>query len=197
MTRTRIIIGLLVAVTFQTAILTQMVWAQITLLRSPTEVVLESAPVDPRDLFRGDYVILNYAIASFETGEIPIDETLDYDDDAYVVLKIASPYATPVRVLAALPENLQPDEAVIRGQVNWVYRPEDPTTSMNCEENCPAISLSYPLDSYFVPEGTGTEIEKYRNERALGVIVALNEEGDAAIKGLMMDGEKIYDTPLF
>ncbi len=196
MTRTRIILGLLVAVTFQTSILAQMVWAQITLLHSPTEVVLESAPIDPRDLFRGDYVILNYAIASFENGEVPIDETLDYDDDAYVVLKIASPYATPVRVLAALPDNLQPGEVVIRGRVNWVYKP-DPTTSLECEESCPAIDLSYPLDSYFVPEGTGTEIEEYRNERALGVIVALNKEGDAAIKGLMMDGEKIYDTPLF
>ena len=196
MTRTRIIIGLLIAVTFQTGILAQMVSAQITLLHSPTEVVLESAPIDPRDLFRGDYVILNYAIASFENGEVPIDETLDYDDDAYVVLKIASPYATPVRVLAALPDNLQPGEVVIRGRVNWVDKP-DLTTDLECEESCPAIDLSYPLDSYFVPEGTGTEIEEYRNERALGVIVALNEEGDAAIKGLMMDGEKIYDTPLF
>jgi len=193
MTRTRIIIGLLVAVTFQTAILTQMVWAQITLLRSPTEVVLESAPVDPRDLFRGDYVILDYAITSFETGEIPIDETLDYDDDAYVVLEITRPYATPLRVLAAYPDDLGDNETAIKGRVSWI---ENDFAGQECTR-CPVIHLSYPLDSYFVPEGTGTEIEQYRNERALGVIVALNKEGDAAIKGLMMDGEKIYDTPLF
>ncbi|PCJ71692.1 MAG: hypothetical protein COA62_03705 [Rhodobiaceae bacterium] len=193
MTRTRIIIGLLVAVTFQTAILTQMVWAQITLLRSPTEVVLESAPVDPRDLFRGDYVILNYAIASLEYGEIPIDETLRTGDDAYVVLKITSPYATPFRVLTAYPDNLGDNETAIKGRVSQIQKS---FAERECTR-CQIIHLSYPLDNYFVPEGTGSEIEEYRNERALGVIVALNGEGDAAIKGLMMDGEKIYDTPLF
>ncbi|MBL4863987.1 MAG: GDYXXLXY domain-containing protein [Rhodobiaceae bacterium] len=86
-----------------------------------------------------------------------------------------------------------PNETAIRATVNRIERD---IPGQDCTR-CPSIFLSYPLDSYFVPEGTGTEIEEYRNERALGVIVALNEEGDAAIKGLMMDGEKIYDTPLF
>ncbi len=29
-------------------------------LRTGTEVILKTMPVDPRDLFRGDYVTLNY-----------------------------------------------------------------------------------------------------------------------------------------
>ena len=33
------------------------------LLRRGTVVLLESAPVDPRDLLRGDYVILSYKIS--------------------------------------------------------------------------------------------------------------------------------------
>lgn len=193
MSRTRILIGLLIAVVFQTGILAQMVLAQITLLASPTEVVLQTTPVDPRDLFRGDYVVLEYDISSFNGGNFPVDKTLTADDDAYVVLKIASPYAIAVRVLATPPDGLKSGEAVIRGRVRWV---EQEYAGQPCPD-CPMVRISYPIDSYFVPEGTGMEIEQHRNTRALGVIVALNSDGDAAIKGLMMDGEKIYDTPLF
>ncbi len=77
MTRNRIIFGIVIAALFQTAILVQMVWSQITLLTSPTEVVLQTTPVDPRDFFRGDYVILDYKIASFINDSIPIDKELE------------------------------------------------------------------------------------------------------------------------
>ena len=36
---------------------------QETRLRRAATVLLETAPVDPRDLVRGDYVILNYKIS--------------------------------------------------------------------------------------------------------------------------------------
>lgn len=196
MSQTRTLIGIAIAVLFQTALLGQMVWAQITLLNSPTEVVLKTTPVDPRDIFRGDYVILNYEISAFERNKVPIADGLESGDDAYVLLNTQGSTAEPLEVLAAAPSDLRQGQALIRGRVNYVLRDEMTPNGSDCED-CPSIFISYPIDSYFVPEGTGTELEKYRDERALGVVVALNEEGDAAIKGLMIEGEKIYDEPLF
>ncbi|WOF74379.1 GDYXXLXY domain-containing protein [Parvibaculaceae bacterium PLY_AMNH_Bact1] len=196
MSQTRILIGIAIAVLFQSAILGQMVWAQIALLSSPIEVVLKTTPVDPRDIFRGDYVILNYEISAFDGNKVPIADNLESSDDAYVLLSTKGSIAMPLEVLAAAPEDLPEGQAVIRGRVNYVLRDEVTTTGADCDD-CTSILIAYPIDSYFVPEGTGTELEQYRDERALGVIVALNEKGDSAIKGLMIEGQKIYDEPLF
>ena len=196
MNRNRIIIGLIAAVLFQSAILVQMVWSQITLLNSPIEAVLQTTAVDPRDIFRGDYVILDYKISTFADGTIPIDKNLEPGKDVFVVLNTKGRYATALRVLATLPATLAADEAVIRGTVNWTNDNVRLTTDGDCGD-CTILSISYPIDSYFVPEGTGIQLEAQRDANRLGVIVALNEDGDAAIKGLMMNDIKIYDTPLF
>lgn len=196
MSKTRVLIGIVIAVFFQTAVLAQMVWGQITLLNSPTEVVLKTTPVDPRDIFRGDYVILSYEISSFHTENTEIPESIKVGDFAYVLLNTSQVPATPIKVLEKAPENLSENEAIIRGKVYFHDREMESTRGQSCPD-CTNFFISYPIDSYFVPEGTGAELEQYRDERALGVIVALNEEGDAAIKGLMIEGEKIYDEPLF
>ena len=54
-----LIAGLAVA-SLQTAALGSMVWDRIQLLKNGREIVLPIVPVDPRSLFRGDYVILSY-----------------------------------------------------------------------------------------------------------------------------------------
>lgn len=196
MSTQRILFGIAIAVLFQTALLGQMVWAQISLLRSPTEVVLKTTPVDPRDIFRGDYVILNYEIESLDHQKVDVAENLESGDDAFVLLNTTQSIATPIKVLSAAPEALQSGQAVIRGTVYYIDYEARPITGEACDD-CSNVFISYPIDSYFVPEGTGTDLERYRDERALGVIVALNEEGDAAIKGLMIEGRKVYDEPLF
>ncbi len=195
MNKTSVLIGIAIAALFQTALLGQIVWAQITLLSSPTEVVLKTTPVDPRDIFRGDYVILNYEISSLHTDKMSIPENIKVGDSAYVLLDTSQSIAAPIRVLADAPNTLAENEAVIRGEVYFHDREQQSTRGQSCPD-CTNFFISLSIDSYFVPEGTGTDLEKYRDERALGIIVALNDEGDAAIKGLMIDGEKIYDEPL-
>ena len=54
----------LVAALLQTAVLGFMVESRASILRSGTDVRLKTLPVDPRDLLRGDYVILSYGISS-------------------------------------------------------------------------------------------------------------------------------------
>jgi uncharacterized membrane-anchored protein len=56
--------------------------------------------------------------------------------------------------------------------------------------------LTYGIERYYVPEGTGPKLENQARTGKLSAIVAVNAKGEAAIKGLMLDGKKIYDEPL-
>lgn len=54
------LIAALAVAGLQTAAIGHMVSDRVQLLRSGREIVLPIVPVDPRSLFRGDYVILSY-----------------------------------------------------------------------------------------------------------------------------------------
>jgi len=61
--------ALIVLALGQTLFLGAMIWDRVTLLRSPDVVTLKTAPIDPRDIFRGYYVILSY-----EISQLPLDK---------------------------------------------------------------------------------------------------------------------------
>ena len=54
---------LLLVVGLQAAWMIGMVVRQETVLASGRTILLETVPVDPRDLLRGDYVLLRYKIS--------------------------------------------------------------------------------------------------------------------------------------
>ena len=41
------------------------------------------------------------------------------------------------------------------------------------------------------------ELDRLRRDQKLGVILALDGKGGAVIKGLTVDGERVYDEPLW
>lgn len=69
-------------------------------LRTGTEVILKTEPVDPRDLFRGDYVVLNYEISTLDLEEIPVEDPyFEYNDRIYLVLELENGYGVPKKNL--------------------------------------------------------------------------------------------------
>lgn len=59
----RIWLGALAVAVLQTGALAAMILDRAHHVASGREIVLPVVPVDPRSLFRGDYVILNYEIS--------------------------------------------------------------------------------------------------------------------------------------
>ena len=56
----------------QCGILLYMIQSRASILQNGTEVTLKTEPVDPRDLLRGDYVVLGYALLrGYSLGEHP------------------------------------------------------------------------------------------------------------------------------
>src|SRR5262245_44728057 len=54
----------------QAGLIGLMVADRIMVLRTGTDVKLETRPLDPRDLLRGDYVTLGYDISSLHGGAL-------------------------------------------------------------------------------------------------------------------------------
>jgi GDYXXLXY protein len=58
------------AAVIQVALIVAMVADRVQILRTGTEVTLQTRPIDPRDFLRGDYVVLGYDISTVSAGEL-------------------------------------------------------------------------------------------------------------------------------
>ncbi|MGE7470012.1 GDYXXLXY domain-containing protein [Bosea sp. NPDC003192] len=165
------------------------------ILRSGTEVRLATAPLDPRDLFRGDYVILNYKISTLDLSKLDGDKTFERNQPVFVrVAPGPDGLAEAKGVYLARPA-AGAGETVIEGKVASAgacvaNADGDP----DCNAGRRAIRVTYGLESYFVPQGTGRAIETTERKR-LEIVAAVSSSGQAAIKRLLIDGKLVHQEP--
>ena len=167
----------------QTGVLAAMVFDRTLLLKNGREIVLPIIPVDPRDLFRGEYVRLGY-----EIGTVPLQLLVGPSPQrnaAFYVTLQKNPQGgwTPVKVTSTLPNETDPDRIVLkaRTRVPFAFGPR----------------VNYGIESYFVPEGQGRRLEDLARDKRMAARVAVDARGNAAIKGLIIDGVQQYEEPLF
>jgi uncharacterized membrane-anchored protein len=201
---TRFGTSVVVLAVIQTLILVWMVSERMSILRSTNVVTLVSEPVDPRDIFRGDYVTLAYGISRVSLDTTPGDKDFDIGSTVYVEIRPLGETWRPAAIYRSYPDKPAEGDKVIRGRIVDMARGTPrmrpiPGSSEMESIPCPLCTtaiVSYGIESYFVPEGQGHAMEQERNASALSVDVALAKDGEAAIKGLRIDGEPIYEEPL-
>lgn len=137
-------------------------------LRTGQEVLLKTRPVDPRDIFRGDYVILNYDISSVDVG---VNNNFTNGDKVYVGLDVRGNYAIATGAYTVPPSNMLFIEGVVK-------RASDRS-----------IQVEYGIESYFVPEGKGGVLERAGSN--LEVRAAVDKGGNAVIKSLLIGGKEV------
>ena len=158
---------------------------------SGTQVVLECRPVDPRSLFRGDYVILNYAINRLPGRLVRFARRLPARSPVYVKLAKSGEVWRPLSVHAAAPD-LGRGEVFVKGRLRHAYRPVGPA-SRRSRRSYP-VRIRYNFGKFFVPEGKGKKIELARNRRKLTAVVAVDRFGSAVPRYIMIDGRRVqYD----
>jgi len=173
-----------------------MVQQRAAILSGGREVRLATAPVDPRDLFRGDYVVLSYDISLLSPGKLGIEGPMTRGERVHVTLRPgADGKAVAVAMSRTRPSAVAATDVVIEGRLTQSracrLRAQSQTV---CENTNDTVRLTYGLESFFVPQGEGLEIE--RTERArVEVVAAVAPSGKAAIKRLLIDGKTLYDEP--
>lgn len=164
------------------------------ILRGGTEVRLKTVPVDPRDLFRGDYVVLAYPISTVEADK---NGTQPYrsGETVYVTLgRDEQGFARALGVSRDWPKG-GGDAVVIAGRVTATSAcATNADGQTDCSGNRNRLRIAYGLESYFVPQGEGKAIETTDKAR-IEVVAAISVSGEAAIKRLLIDGRQIYAEP--
>jgi uncharacterized membrane-anchored protein len=167
-----------------------MIQSRASILKNGVEVVLKTEPVDPRDLLRGDYVTLGYAISNFPATEIEGDVNARAEESSpiYVALKNGVDGIWVKSRASVTPiTDLKPDEVLIAGRARYSFTPK---TSDN-------IRVDYGIERFYVPEGEGKVIETERNERRIDAVIMINAKGRAQIKRLLDAGAALYEEPLY
>lgn len=161
-------------------------------LRTGKEVILKTVPIDPRDLFRGDYVTLNYEINNLDMKVVPAEDSyFDRNDKIYLALELKDGYGVPKKIYRTPPEN----ELYIKGTVKDVsfQQEEDENGMIAIGPDLNSLRVDYGIESYFVPEGKGIEIERERwiGKKGVDVQVIVDKYGNAVIKNVLIDGKEV------
>lgn len=172
----------------QIGVLAYMIEGRAHILRNGREITLLTEPVDPRDLLRGDYVILGYAISRVANTEITGEKPKTSGTANVYVALIKGVGADWVRTRASWQpfNDLKAVEITIVGKTPNYYSPNQET-----------ISLTYGIERYYVPEGQGKTIEQGQVEKAVQVTLSVAKNGQAQIKSLSLEGKTLYAEPLY
>jgi len=137
-------------------------WSSEVILTQGTLIKLKLEPVDPRSLLQGDYVRLRYEISRLD------DEELTPGAPIRVVLRSG---ADGVYRYSGYHEQ--------EGVWNQPYRQEPGDVFINGRAYG-LDEVEYGMESYFVPEGTGRDVE----EKAKYAWVRVGKNGDALLEKL-------------
>jgi len=140
------------------------------LLASGYPLVLQTAPVDPRDLFKGDYVQLDYAFSSIPLSQLAEDivqNGLRKGQKVYLQLGETRQRVTQTgKVFSSPPAAGRYLMGYV--QAHWPYKnfnsADQPETTGQRSVSHPLL-VHYGIEQYFVEQGQGLEMEQIRGSR--------------------------------
>ncbi|KEA61742.1 hypothetical protein ADIMK_4199 [Marinobacterium lacunae] len=160
--------GLVLTLLLQLAVLGTEYVSSIWPLKYGQPILLKTEPIDPRSLFRGNYVRLNYAISTVERDLAT--EPFRRHQPVYVALKPEGRY----HVASALLHEPPQQGPFIRGRVRWaggeVYR------------------IEYGIEAFFMPKQKALAAQSAVREKEAWAQVYLLDSGKAAIADLLCEG---------
>ncbi|MFI8687557.1 GDYXXLXY domain-containing protein [Rossellomorea sp. NPDC077527] len=159
-------VGILIIILLQGAWIGYQVYSNETLLQHGETVKLELRPVDPRSLLQGDYVELNYTISQLE------DSSIDENGPITIVLRKDA-------------QGIHQYAGIYKYQEEWntPYDPKEGDVLLNGKVTKPwgnANQITYGIEHYFIPEGTGLDVEG----KAKYAVVKVSDKGDAILESL-------------
>jgi uncharacterized membrane-anchored protein len=175
---------ILLVVAAQTIALGYMIIDRQAMLNAARVVTLKVVPVDPMDPLRGEFVILNYEISRLKSAELDGEDKFNTADTIYVTLQNKGDGWVAVAI-GHRPVAVQ-GGIVIKGTVRYV---NDLTVDT---QTTTEINVDYGIESFFVPQGMGRDIEDTRQKGELTADIAIDPQGRAAIKAMRRKGDVFY-----
>ena len=147
-----------------------LIYHQERIIQEGETTILATRPVDPRDLFRGEYVILRYAIESDD--EVDLNAS-DMRDGTVLYIKLGEDsdgIAQVSEVSKRAPRSF--DGLWIAGEIT-------------------SGRVRFPsIEQFYVPEGSGTPIERLGNDLHVEVVL---KDGEARVVNLLDASLEVID----
>lgn len=133
------------------------------------EIIIKTIPYDPRDLFYGDYVTLEFEIenVSYKLADKELQKALDeYDEyefealqDIYIHLKKNK--TTGIAEASSVSLTKPKRGLYLQATFNYIESTSETLGSPSKEElNNRIIHLQLPFDRFYLEEGTGKQLEE-------------------------------------
>lgn len=141
-----------------------------------TVIRINARTVDPRDLLRGDYVVLGYDMHSMALSQFePLNAPMPWRPGApvFVELEPVGPVYQPIRASLLKPATPAPGNVVIAGQLAQAVGPEADSSHQ--------VRITYGLERFHVREGTGNP------QGQLVAEIAIGRNGKAALREVFIN----------
>ncbi|MGP8199186.1 MAG: GDYXXLXY domain-containing protein [Limisphaerales bacterium] len=165
---------LILVLALQTAWLLATVATQEYALNHGTVILLDTRRVDPRDMLRGDFLILNYKISDVPTNLFSPPVKKDSPFGANIFVAVAPGTNGFHEVTRASTNKFTPatGEVMLHGKQAYAWWAA-----------AGSIHVDYGIEKYFVAEGTGNPTGK------LTVQAVVPASGRATIQQVFLDGK--------
>ena len=157
------------------------------ILREGTEIVLETQPIDPRDLLRGHYVQLEFAVEELPVALVRSlsEGVVGSHRDAPVFVRFETGEGgvdTIVEVRRTPPADFS----------RWML-----VTAPALREGMTNLRVEFPIDRYYASEAVAPEIERRMRQGDITQVVLALYRGSAQIKAFRQNGETVFVEPLY
>ncbi len=167
MTRRHITAALCATIALQFFVLLGMVVNAATPLWTGREIRVETIPVDPRSVFRGNYARLNYAFSTLPEGALgEPTRHLRVGEVVYVSLQQDE---EQVYEFAGASLDRPADGVFLRGRMT---------------HTTPPYRVTYGIEAFFAPKDTAVKLEDALRSGGLAVVM-VSETGKAALKAVI------------
>lgn len=177
-------IAFILLVLLQLGVLTFMISYQKHLLKTGTSILLECEPIDPRSLFSGDYVILNYkihnlsqCIKSKECASLKPEEISDFEKGDTIYLALQTKEKNPFAQVVSYSKNFK--------KLKLKY----PIIIKSIVTSWRTYRVSIGANHYYVPQFEGKKIEKEMKNVSAEVVISKN--GKSALKKLFINNKEV------
>ncbi|MCA9800839.1 MAG: GDYXXLXY domain-containing protein [Cyanobacteria bacterium HKST-UBA02] len=158
------------AVLFQIGVLLSLAVPPVVTLHSGKAICVETVPVDPWNMFRGDYIRLGY-----DFGRVTMPNNVDSGEPVYVTLGKDETGKWQVTSAGTERPAPRPGQVVLRGVAEY--------------GSAASIPVKFGIEQVFVPEGKG---KRFSSADRLKVDLTVDDQGRAVIKRVRAGDEEIY-----
>lgn len=182
----------LVVMLLLSAAIGYLIWDRYNRFTTGREIVVKVVNQSPREIFFEDGEPMQLSISRLERANVSYEDNFERGQKVYVTLqKSRTGFYEPIRVTADQP-SVSSEQAVIRGRVTFRSRRSNRRTIER-----PMLNVSYGVENNLRYAPKAEIRSKLTRNAQIGAVLKIGNRGLANLSALTVNGERVYEDPIF